>query len=361
MGGTATIYEMTFIDIGDTEDPPFIEVSGPALPLVTIPIPVAGDNGAVTIDVNEMGVSLLTVVFNGSGAVGEAIFRQDEVPCDFRTETQCEWGKKCRIHTTCKTYTFSKYNCYNKYSYSYYTKCSYHYNCYRNCDPPEEPEIDSDKAACILHENFEECFPDGLIVGCAEGKTLKLTSAYQVKKFLPQTGKPRVLCKDYVDPGKSYSYYSGYCGKTSGQHECVDYSVEDWDDREYTEEKTGCYRHSSYRYWCYYCKKKSYNTTCPNPGHFAGVVVALTLNVTFDLCIEDFSECPTNLVDLVVVDEQSACYGMTVGEILDEANKALGGCDTALDAKELYSCVKKINENFEGGDVDMGFLGFATN
>ncbi len=357
--GTATIYELTFIDIGDSEDPPYIELFGPELPLVTIPIPAAGDNGAVTVEINEMGVSLLRVVFNGSGAVGEAVFRQDEAPCEMRTETQCEWGEKCQIHSTCKRYTYSKYNCYSRYSYSRYAKCYYHYNCYRGCDEPE-PETDSDKAACILHDNFEDCFPEGLIVGCADGNTLTLSTAAEVTKFLPQGGAPAVLVMDYVDPGSS-DYGHKRCNDTC-EHQryygnCRWNDNEDWVVHDYRE-KTGCHYHRSYNRRCRYCKYRQYNTYRPEPGHFAGEVVTLTLNVTFDLCIEDFSDCPMNLVDLKVIDVESPCFGMTVGEVLDAANKALGGCDTALDAKELYHCVKKINANFEGGDIDMGFLGF---
>ncbi len=278
--------------------------------------------------------------------------------CEFRTETQCEWGAQCKIHSTCGSYTYSKYSFYSWYSYSRYGKCSYHYNCYRDCDRPE-PEPDSDKAACILHEEFETCFPNGLIVGCADGQTLKLTSADAVQKFLPQGDTPRVLCKDYVDPGSSdyrHKRCSETCDYESYYRECRWDDNDDWDDRDYTE-KSGCYRHSTYNRYCSYCRYRQYNTYCPEPGHFAGVVVALTLNATFDLCIEDFSACETKLVDLVVIDEESPCFGMTVGAVLDEANRALGGCDTAIDAKDLYHCVKKINQNYEGGEVDLGFLG----
>jgi hypothetical protein len=144
---------------------------------------------------------------------------------------------------------------------------------------------------------FAECFPEGLVVGCIGAVTLTTSTAVQA--FLPQGGKPMSLDMNYIDP------------------------VE-------------------------------------NINVLAGQVTALTLNVGFDICDEDFSENgDANLNDLVVVDEDSLCFGMTVEEVLTKANEILGNCGNAITASEINECVSAINENFVDGEEDNGYLGVA--
>lgn len=114
-------------------------------------------------------------------------------------------------------------------------------------------------------------------------------------------------------------------------------------------------------------KKKSFTTA----GVFAGQVTALTLSVGFDsnasatpddeldICstFAPTDDAPsTTLAELVVVDSESACFEMTVQEVLDEANAVLAG-GGALTVNEINGCVSSINENFVDGGIDNGFLG----
>ena len=144
-----------------------------------------------------------------------------------------------------------------------------------------------------LAANFESCFGD-LTVGC--DYTITLTSPEAIEQFLPTGGKPGALKKDHLDPDR----------RTAG-------------------------------------------------GTLAGHVVALALSVGFDACDDDFSASETSLAGLVVADESSLCYGMTVQEVLSEAEDVLGGCGSFTPA-EIYECVSAINENFVDGQMDNGFL-----
>lgn len=139
--------------------------------------------------------------------------------------------------------------------------------------------------------HFDGAFPDGLIVGMEdEGFSMLLTSAHAVESFLPSGGKPVVLEMDYVDPGK----------------------------------------------------KDLKNS-------FAGHVVALTLSVYFDEFDEEFSMTKKNLGDLTFK-EGSGFYGLTVMDILDEANWVLGGGMSDYSLQELHTIVSMINEYYVDGE-----------
>jgi hypothetical protein len=144
--------------------------------------------------------------------------------------------------------------------------------------------------------NFDNAFNPSLIVGDAGGFTLTLTNSDAVEDFLPAGGPPAAFNQNYVDP----------------------------------EETTA--------------------------GVFAGQVTALSLNVGFDLNDPAFGASSTNLEDLIVVDNTSACFEMTVGEILDEANLAISGQASDPSLSNLNNCVSDINENFVNGNTDNGFL-----
>ncbi len=87
----------------------------------------------------------------------------------------------------------------------------------------------------------------------------------------------------------------------------------------------------------------------------AGQVTALTLNVRFDEYDPDFSPSPLNLKDLIVKDVASPYYGWTVQQVLNEGNRILGG--GAGNASQINNAITAINENFDNGDTDNGFLG----
>lgn len=175
--------------------------------------------------------------------------------------------------------------------------------------PPEDCEIDhrtqtpggwgapaaGKNVGYIRDTYFDEAFPNGLTVGCATGYILSLTSATAVEAFLPSGGKPSALDQDYVDP-------------TSKELKNV----------------------------------------------LAGHVVALTLNNNIDHLLEDFGEAEFLLCDLVLCSGEFA--GKSVQQVLNQANKALGGCDSNLTVEEAIDILSSINENFVDGETDNGFL-----
>lgn len=145
--------------------------------------------------------------------------------------------------------------------------------------------------------NFAAAFPSGLVIGDSGGHTATFTTAAAIEAFLPAGGTPGTLGADYTNPTET------------------------------------------------------------NAGVLAGQVVALTLNVGFDLYDPDFSASATNLKDLVIVDTESPFEGWTVEEVLDEANDFLAGFGSSYTASQINECVDTINKNFKDGTVDNGFLG----
>jgi hypothetical protein len=164
----------------------------------------------------------------------------------------------------------------------------------------------------VPKSRFDHAFPNGVTVGdvvpfatdnCA-GNTLKLMNLNGVKgvdavtAFLPSGGTARKLDKNYVNPGGSYS------------------------------------------------------------NVFAGQVVALTLSVGFDNKFSDFGASTTLLKNLYV--NLDPFKGLTVGQVLAEANKALGGCYSKFTITQLNNAVSAINENFVDGQIKGSILVCAT-
>lgn len=148
-----------------------------------------------------------------------------------------------------------------------------------------------DNPGAYLHKNFAAAFPTGLVVG---GRyTLKLTSAQAVTDYLPDGGTASPLTRNWVNPTDKVSV-------------------------------------------------------------LAGQVVALTLSVGFDLYDPGFCADQVNLKDLVVAVPTSPCYGLTVQQVLDLANIALGGGPG--NPSQLSDVVASINENFTDGTTNKGFL-----
>ncbi len=49
--------------------------------------------------------------------------------------------------------------------------------------------------------------------------------------------------------------------------------------------------------------------------------------------------------------------GWSINSILAEANKVLGGCASNYTASQLSSVLASINENFDNGTTNNGFVG----
>jgi hypothetical protein len=160
----------------------------------------------------------------------------------------------------------------------------------------------------ITKTRFDHAFPNGVTVGdivsyatdnCA-GYTLKLMTLNGVKgvdavtAFLPSGSTARKLDKNYVNPGQNYQ------------------------------------------------------------NVFAAQVVALTLSVGFDNKFSDFGSSTTLLKNLYV--NLDPFKGLTVGQVLAEANKALGGCPSKFTLLQLHNAVSAINENFVDGQVKGSIL-----
>ena len=122
--------------------------------------------------------------------------------------------------------------------------------------------------------------------------TIKLTSATAVKSFLPQGGTAAALTQSYTNPTSQITV-------------------------------------------------------------LAGQVVALTLSVEFDKA----GKIGTNSVDLANLVILSGPFtGKSVADFLVIANKALGGETTAYSISDINAAATAINENFDNGTSDKGYL-----
>lgn len=160
-----------------------------------------------------------------------------------------------------------------------------------------------------LHSRFYAAFPNGLTIGCTN--KLVLTSPRAVTDFLPSGGNASLLPRGIkTNPGS-------------------------------------CYRNV-----------------------LAGQIVALKLSVTFDKTDAQFSGSNVLLENLVIKTGKFA--GKTVGFVLAEAEKAIGGCSNTTTSNkcggsssgngsqyslsDFNAVLTSINENFVDGKTDKGFL-----
>jgi hypothetical protein len=121
-----------------------------------------------------------------------------------------------------------------------------------------------------------------------------LTTSLAVQDFLPSGGTPSVLTQSYTNPGSSLS-----------------------------------------------------NT-------FAGQIGALALNVGFDNYDAGFAPTSIRLKDMFV--KSGTFAGWTVLQVLNEAQKKLGGCTSSFTVTQLNGACTSMNQNYDGGTVDNGFL-----
>jgi hypothetical protein len=153
-------------------------------------------------------------------------------------------------------------------------------------------------AGQFLKDQFPALYPSGVTVGGA--KTLKFTTAAKVKNFLPAGGKDGTLPSSVVDPSSTKA------------------------------------------------------------GAFAGDVLALEFNVRFSAA----GLTRTGLGGLIL--NKGLLKGKTVLDVLGLANTVLGGNTAALNnalltgknikLSDLSDIVERINETFDGGKRDDGYL-----
>ncbi len=144
---------------------------------------------------------------------------------------------------------------------------------------------------------FSSVFPSGLVVG--GNYTLTLTTASAVKNFLPQGGTAAALNQNYVDPLST------------------------------------------------------------SAGVLAGQIVALKFNVMFNAA-GYLGSNPIPLGDLVI--KYGPFTGWTVTQFLNFAEQALGGGPlNGFTYSQINETATAINENFDNGKVNNGFLDCAEN
>jgi hypothetical protein len=86
----------------------------------------------------------------------------------------------------------------------------------------------------------------------------------------------------------------------------------------------------------------------------AGQLLTLALSIGFDNYDPNFGAATIHLEDMVIGSGDFA--GMTVGQFFAIANDVLGGCSTDYTPAEVNETATAINENYDGGTVDNGFL-----
>ena len=86
----------------------------------------------------------------------------------------------------------------------------------------------------------------------------------------------------------------------------------------------------------------------------AGEVMALTLNVFYDSANTAFSAATTFLKDQVVISGPFAT--LNDRQVLNEANKYLGGCGSSYTSAQLLAAAIAINANYQNGTTDLGYL-----
>lgn len=142
-----------------------------------------------------------------------------------------------------------------------------------------------------LHANFESAFPNGLSIGC--DNQLVLLSAQDVTDFLPSGSTPTSLPQGTLtNPGGSYN------------------------------------------------------------NVFAGHLVALSLSVGFDAFDQNFGSGNLGLGNLSL--NQGEFAGWTVAQVLEEANRAIGGCESEFTFSALSNALASVNENFIDGTTNAG-------
>jgi len=185
-----------------------------------------------------------------------------------------------------------------------WNKCLYKLDVEVTCDEPVNCQFrtqtqggwgatpNGNNPAKYLQNNFANCFPNGITIGCASGNTLTLTSSNAVKNFLPAGSTPGQLTGDLVNPLSSPA------------------------------------------------------------GVLAGQLVAATINITFDACDPNFGASSEWLGNAYYVGGPFDGYG--VFDVIFLANQYIGGCGGSFTAAEFNEALTDLNENYVGGTIDNG-------
>lgn len=150
-----------------------------------------------------------------------------------------------------------------------------------------------------LHANFAAAFPNGLRVGSSNGYTVDYTSADAITNFLPVGGTVSALAGNATDP-----------------------------------------------------TSKSIRSV------LIGQLTALALSVGFDNYDPNFGAGEVNLGSMIIGSGPFADKSVT--EFLTMANDVLGGSSSAYTPDEVNETARAINNNYNGGAVDNGFVRCPT-
>ena len=145
-----------------------------------------------------------------------------------------------------------------------------------------------------LHAHFRAAFGEFLTVGCYPNNYyIKLTAAQAVTNLLPTGGKAVALTSSAVDPASVKNV-------------------------------------------------------------LVGQLVALKLSVTFDASDANFGQSPVALGNMII--GSGTFKGKTVADFLAIAEQVLGGCNSAYTPGQVNETATSINENFDDGSTNNGFL-----
>lgn len=150
---------------------------------------------------------------------------------------------------------------------------------------------------CYRDANFDAAFPDGVAIGCGNNKLIFDSSA-AIANYLPAGGGPSVL----LPPGV-------------------------------------------------------YTNPTTSRGVLSSQVLAIALAVGFDNADPNFSASNLSFASLTI--KSGTFSGMSVGDFLTLANNVLGGCSSQYTPTQLNDAATAINENFDNGTVDNGYLNCA--
>ncbi|OQP57813.1 hypothetical protein A3860_09315 [Niastella vici] len=145
-----------------------------------------------------------------------------------------------------------------------------------------------------LHAHFNATFSGGLTLGCYPNNYyIRLTSAQAVTDLLPVGGTPSALKANATDP-----------------------------------------------------------VTLKNV--LVGQLVALKLSVSFDAADANFGQSSVALGNMII--GSGTFKGLTVAQFLAQAEAVLGGCSKAYTPQQLNETATLINQSFDDGTTNSGFL-----
>jgi hypothetical protein len=150
---------------------------------------------------------------------------------------------------------------------------------------------------CYRDANFDAAFPDGVMIGCGSN-TFTFTSSQAVDAYLPDGGAPAVISGSHTDPTGGGSVLSSQ-------------------------------------------------------------LLAVSLAVGFDVYDPNFSASSTSLGSLTIASGPFA--GMSIATFLQVANDVIGGCSNQYSLSDINAAATAINENFDNGTVDNGYVNCDRN